>query len=196
MKLGFRLREAKRSFDSSNRVAQDLYRAHEVKVNATTDSRDKAKAELRQEIAAELNELRQRRERLLVIDKEQRFHLRRGTHVKELQVTSKRRQDALEARVVGEENRHFGAAVELKRTVKDLEMELIQLRRELKDAKVSGESIVQELRKHLLDVTRSGEEVRKARQDYEEENSDLMSLKHELQCVLHYIRVRAREANY
>ncbi|CBH12344.1 hypothetical protein, conserved [Trypanosoma brucei gambiense DAL972] len=193
--LSSRLKDARASFDSSNRVAQDLYRAHEVKVNATTDSRDKAKAEIFNGMKAEIEATKGERERLRQLQKDQLFHLRRGTHVKDQLLTTTKERDIREARVADMESKLVQQRYALNNEMKELNGDIEGLKRLLTDQKHASRETLETLKKQHVAVDSSRGELSEAREKYERENSELMLLKHDLQTVLHYIRVRAREAD-
>ncbi|CCD20131.1 hypothetical protein ERJ75_000237600 [Trypanosoma vivax] len=191
-----RLGDAREKFEGAIASAKVFYEMQEERINANTDARDKAKAQLQAECQDKVHQLRADRERLQQIDKEQRFHYRRGTHVKEVQVSKQKLNFVFYDRAVIEETRGCSQKYDLENEIKDLEDDILGLKRVLRDNKRDNQAVLRKLEKQLQDVEASGAGVLRAREQFEAENKELVALKHDLQCVLHYLRVRSREANF
>ncbi|SCU67873.1 uncharacterized protein TEOVI_000556300 [Trypanosoma equiperdum] len=144
---------------------------------------------------AEIEATKGERERLRQLQKDQLFHLRRGTHVKDQLLTTTKERDIREARVADMESKLVQQRYALNNEMKELNGDIEGLKRLLTDQKHASRETLETLKKQHVAVDSSRGELSEAREKYERENSELMLLKHDLQTVLHYIRVRAREAD-
>nr|CCD11625.1 unnamed protein product [Trypanosoma congolense IL3000] len=187
-----RLQDAKRLFERSNGTARDLYRSHEAKVNANTDARDKVKAEMLDGLKEEFVTVKGERERLQQIFKEQRFHLRRGTHVKQLPFTVQKQMEVLEDRVNERQNKLVHEQRTLVDEIADIRKDIEHLKRCSTDHQRLSLVQMGELKKVHSDAVSKRTAMALVLEGYELENAELSSLRRELQYVLHYTRVRER----
>ncbi|EKG07595.1 hypothetical protein TCSYLVIO_001274 [Trypanosoma cruzi] len=163
-------------------------------INKNTEERDKAKAKLLESVGVEMSKLVETRSRLKQLDDDQRYHFRRGTHVKQRHVSSLKEQDIMKGRVYNDESRQFGDVVLLEDECKDLTEWVNGAKRELEDNKRSYAKEQSELEEQLQVMEDNGKEARELRAFFERENDQLKGLKQDLQHVLIYVRMRNREA--
>ncbi|RNF10677.1 uncharacterized protein Tco025E_06757, partial [Trypanosoma conorhini] len=188
-----RVKAARDKFRAADTAGAELYRVQEEKINNNTDGRENAKAKLRESVEAEMAKLVETRSRLKQLNDDQRYHFRRGTHVKERLVSSQRGRDALRGRVYNDEAKQFGEFLALEDELKELTEWVKNAKRELEDNKRSYAKEQRELQEQLQVVEDNGKEARELRERFERENEELKSLKQDLQQVLIYARVHHRE---
>ncbi|RNF03561.1 hypothetical protein TraAM80_05619, partial [Trypanosoma rangeli] len=141
----------------------------------------------------EMSKLVETRSRLKQLNDDQRHHFHRGTYVKGRLMSSQKEREALRGRVYNDESRQFGDVAALKEEWKELTEWVESAKRELEDNKRSYAKEQSELQEQLEVAEDNGKEARELRECFEHENEELKDLKHDLQQVLIYARVRHRE---
>ncbi|ESL05439.1 hypothetical protein TRSC58_06913 [Trypanosoma rangeli SC58] len=188
-----RVKAAREKLREAATAAAKLYKLQEGKINTNTDERDKAKAKLRESVEEEMSKLVETRSRLKQLNDDQRHHFHRGTHVKERLMSSQKEREALRGRVYNDESRQFADVSMLEDECKELTEWVESAKRELEDNKRSYVKEQSELQEQLQMAEDNGKEARELRECFERENEELKGLKHDLQQVLIYARVRHRE---
>ncbi|PBJ71078.1 hypothetical protein BCY84_17411 [Trypanosoma cruzi cruzi] len=191
--LSRRVEAARGKLQAASNAAAKVYASQEEMINKNTEERDKAKAKLLESAGVEMSKLVETRSRLKQLDDDQRYHFRRGTHVKQRHVSSLKEQDIMKGRVYKDESRQFGDVVLLEDECKDLTEWVNGAKRELEDNKRSYAKEQSELEEQLQVMEDNGKEARELRAFFERENDQLKGLKQDLQRVMLYARARHHE---
>ncbi|ORC87927.1 uncharacterized protein TM35_000191710 [Trypanosoma theileri] len=188
-----RLAAAEAKFYKGEDAAVKLLSTQEATINANTDARDRAKAELNASVEEEMMKLAETRDRLRQVEREQWFHIKRGTHVKQRQTPARARKEATQHRAYQSETKEVGDVVQLVNERTELTEQVRQFRRALEDNKHSYMEEQKQLEQQLEAAEENGKDARELRERFEKENEDLRNIKQDLQRVLQYVRVRNRE---
>lgn len=189
-----RVSASKSTFDKANEKAEALYAEQEQRINEHTDNRERTKQNLRESYEEEMANLSDARQRMRMVESEQRFHQHRGTNRgREPVVPPQKKQYNRERRVELAENRTAQQVEQMNYQLNDLMEECKIMKKQLDESKRLSQEKQTQLEAQLKTIEDEGTEAREFKEKLLKEKDELTALKADLQGVLHYVRAKNRE---